>query len=83
MCYWVSCLLTYERARDSTECRVQAALTESSEKKHKGDDDDEELYTSPKGKYVQGNVFSDILAYIQDVLGFEPKSLVVDGFYSH
>ncbi|KAJ1144525.1 hypothetical protein NDU88_010823 [Pleurodeles waltl] len=61
---------------------MQAALAEPSAKKQKRDDD-EELDNSPNGKYVRGMIFSDMLAHIRDVLGFEPKSLVDDGFYAH
>ncbi|KAJ1179505.1 hypothetical protein NDU88_004739 [Pleurodeles waltl] len=60
---------------------VQAALNDPQYKKQKGDND-EDMDNSPKGKYVQSKVFSDMLAHIREVLEFEPKNLVNEGFYS-
>ncbi|KAJ1087620.1 hypothetical protein NDU88_000787 [Pleurodeles waltl] len=67
--------------QDLINSEGQAAITEPSEKKQKADVDNE-LDNSSEGKCEQGNVFSDMLAYTQNMLGFEPKTLSDDVFYS-
>lgn len=64
--------------RDLIDSAVQSALLEPAAKRAK--DDEEELDNSPKGKYIQGKGFSDMLVHIREVLGFDPKSLTEDGF---
>lgn len=61
---------------------VQSALLEPAAKRSKDDDDEEDMDNSAEGKYVQGKVFSDMLVHIQEVLGFDPKTLSDEGFYA-